>query len=65
MIKYPIEKVFPEVTRAQRVEYLRQYFLNVLFEDPHEGSIFEHDVLNAIKELQKKYPLPHALGRGE
>ena len=49
--------------RTQRIEYLKQYFLQVLAEDQMEGSQFDCDVLDAIKKLEEKYP--PASRRGE
>ncbi len=53
---YPIGCIPPEVTRYERLEFLKQYYLRILFEDPHEGSMFDCDVLDAINALQEKYP---------
>ena len=52
-----IKTVAPDSTRHERLENLKQYYLERLFEDPHEGSAFDCDVLDAIKALQEKYPL--------
>ena len=43
-------------TRHGKLEILKKVYLEFLFEDPHEGGVFDHDVLNAINALQAKYP---------
>ena len=45
-----------KATRAEILEELKQYFLQNLCEDQHEGSKFDCDVLDAIKTLQEEYP---------
>ena len=56
MAWFPRELVKAETTRFERLEILRQYYLTVLFEDPHEGNKFDCDVLDAINALQERYP---------
>ena len=56
MIRYSIERVLPEESRNERLENLKQYFLHILAEDQQEGSEFDCNVLDAIDELQRKYP---------
>lgn len=43
------------VTRKDRLEVLMLYFLRHLVEDPQDGTLFDCDVMDAIRELQRKY----------
>ena len=42
-------------TRTERLEKLKMHFLNELVEDPINGTLFDCDVLEAIKQLEEKW----------
>lgn len=47
--------LFEHLTREQKIQRLRQTFLDFLVEDPIDGTTFDCDVLDALKELEEKY----------
>lgn len=50
-----IKRVPVEATRLERLDQLKQYFLNFLVEDPQDGSGFDCNVLNVIEGLGAHY----------
>jgi len=48
-------RVSSESSRYDRLENLKQYFLENLVEDPIDGTPFDTDVLRSIETLQNQY----------
>lgn len=44
------------MTRRERIEELRLYFVNVLCEDPQDGSPFDCAVLDTLDRIEREYP---------
>lgn len=44
-----------EKTRTERLNLLKQFFLESLVEDPIDGTRFDCDILDAIEIMEKKY----------
>lgn len=44
-----------EASREDKLRILELYYLKFLVEDPIDGTGFDCDILDAIKELKKRY----------
>ncbi|MEK7494184.1 MAG: hypothetical protein AAB630_03460 [Patescibacteria group bacterium] len=53
------EHVEDNVTREERIDLLKQYYLHVLVEDGIDGTDFDVAVLDALKKLEEKYRDPN------
>ncbi len=54
--RFPVRHIDPNATGPERLGYLLNYYLDVLVEDPIDGTNLDCDVIDAIKNLQRKYP---------
>jgi hypothetical protein len=43
------------MTINERLESLKQYYLNTFVEDPIDGSQLDNEILDFIEKLQTKY----------
>jgi hypothetical protein len=55
MTTYPQDPVSCKMPRTARLKWLKQYFLEVLVEDPIDGTLFDSVVLNTIEDLERKF----------
>jgi len=43
------------LSRVEKLDMLKKFFLNSLVEDPQDGTEFDCDVLDAIESLESRY----------
>lgn len=48
-------RVSEETSAHERLRILEKYFLAVLVQDGRDGTVFDIDVLDAIRSLKNKY----------
>ncbi|KKU19551.1 MAG: hypothetical protein UX31_C0005G0031 [Candidatus Nomurabacteria bacterium GW2011_GWA1_46_11] len=50
-----VTRVLKETSEYERLRILEKYFLGVLVQDGQDGTVFDNDVLDAIRGLKEKY----------
>lgn len=53
-----LDRADPETSSLERIDRLQQYYLNVLVEDPQDGTALDCDILDMLKALKLKHRPP-------
>jgi hypothetical protein len=49
------ERLSPEVHRKERIAWLRRYYLTNLVEDPIDGTMFDCEILDFLRDMEEKH----------
>ena len=51
----PVVSNLMDLSREDKLRAWELFYLRNMAEDPRDGTVFDCDILDAIKELRKKY----------